>query len=101
MTHLKFSFLQADSASCKQVKKKLQVLSRSLRLLISVCSVYLTSLSRALDIPPPPETLQHGLMSADSQHSLMSVVSDTGLPPLTQTVSMDLVNYTLGGLGRQ
>ena len=69
------------------MKKKLQVLSRSLRLLISVCSVYLTSLSKALDIPPPPETLQHTLMSADSQHSLMSSVSDTGLPPLTQTVS--------------
>jgi hypothetical protein len=48
--------------------------------------VYLTNLSRALDIPPPPETLQHSLMSADSQHSLMSVVSDTGLPPLTQTL---------------
>merc|ERR1711971_458040 len=78
--------LQADSASCKQVKKKLQVLSRSLRLLISVCSVYLTSLSKALDIPPPLETLQHNLMSADSQHSLMSAVSDTGLPPLTQTL---------------
>merc|ERR1711971_833862 len=78
--------LQADSASCKQVKKKLQVLSRSLRLLISVCSVYLTSLSKALDIPPPLETLQHNLMSADSQHSLMSTVSDTGLPPLTQTL---------------
>ena len=101
MTHPILSFVKADSASCKQVKKKLQVLSQSLRLLISVCSVYLTSLSRALDIPPPPETLQHGLMSADSQHSLMSVVSDTGLPPLTQTVSMDLKYYTFRGPGRQ
>jgi len=78
--------LQADSASCKQVKKKLVVLSRSLRVLIRVCSVYLTSLSRALDIPPPPETLEHSQHLADSEHSLLAAVSHTGLPTLTQTL---------------
>ena len=50
--------VQADSSSCREVKTKLAVLSRSLRLLIRVCSVYLTNLARALDIEPPAEVVQ-------------------------------------------
>merc|ERR1719195_1267305 len=79
--------LQADSSSCREVKTKLAVLSRSLRLLIRVCSVYLTNLARALDIEPPAEVVQHpslSLATADSQYSLDC--SETGLPPLTNTL---------------
>merc|ERR1712025_324026 len=39
--------------------------------------------SRVLDIPPPPETLQHHSSMTESQHSLCS---ETGLPPLTETL---------------
>merc|ERR1739838_816631 len=45
--------LQADSPACKQVKKKLAILSRSLRGLIQVCGIYLTNLARTLGLPPP------------------------------------------------
>ena len=105
--------VQADSSSCREVKTKLAVLSRSLRLLIRVCSVYLTNLARALDIEPPAEVvqvihtslkyfftksqifLQHpslSLATADSQYSLDC--SETGLPPLTNTVSSSLVTVS-------
>ena len=50
--------VQADSSSCREVKTRLAALSRSLRLLIRVCSVYLTNLARALDIEPPAEVVQ-------------------------------------------
>ena len=73
--------LQSDSTSaCKQVKTKLVLLSRSLRGLIQVCSLYLTSLSRTLGIQPPPET-------AESASSLLDS-SLTSLPTLTDTVSL-------------
>ena len=113
--------VQADSSSCREVKTKLAVLSRSLRLLIRVCSVYLTNLARALDIEPPAEVvqviqtshkyfftkfqifftkyqlfLQHpslSLATADSQYSLDC--SETGLPPLTNTVSSSLSLVTV------
>merc|ERR1712058_70227 len=69
---------------CKQVKRKLTELSRSLRCLIQVCSVYLSNLSRALNIPPPEDILVHPNVS-DSQHSLYDC-SEIGLPPLTQSL---------------
>ena len=72
--------LQSDSSSaCKQVKAKLMLLSRSLRALSQVCSLYLTSLARTLGIQPPPETGENSASLLDS--------SLTNLPPLTDTVS--------------
>jgi len=68
--------LQADSPACKQVKKKLAVLSRSLRSLIQVCGIYLTSLARTLGLPPPPQISESLYDSALNIH-------DTVLPPLT------------------
>jgi len=68
--------LQADSPACKQVKKKLAILSRSLRSLIQVCGIYLTSLARALGLPPPPQISESLYDSALNIH-------DTVLPPLT------------------
>ena len=61
------------------------MLSRSLRGLIQVCSLYLTSLARTLGLPPPPETVSH-LALTDSRRSLLDC-PETGLPPLTDTVS--------------
>ena len=71
--------LQADSPACKQVKKKLAILSRSLRSLIQVCGIYLTSLARALGLPPPPQISESLCESALNIH-------DTVLPPLTDQV---------------
>ena len=71
--------LQADSPACKQVKKKLAILSRSLRSLIQVCGIYLTSLARALGLPPPPQISESLYDSALNIH-------DTVLPPLTDQV---------------
>ena len=72
--------LQSDSSSaCKQVKAKLMLLSRSLRALSQVCSLYLTSLARTLGIQPPPETGENSASLLDS--------SLTSLPTLTDTVS--------------
>jgi len=69
--------LQADSPACKQVKKKLAVLSRSLRGLIQVCGIYLTSLARTLGLPPPPQV-------SDSLYDSALNIHDTVLPPLTE-----------------
>merc|ERR1712106_990664 len=68
--------LQADSPACKQVKKKLAVLSRTLRSLIQVCGIYLTSLARTLGLPPPPQVSESLYDSALNIH-------DTVLPSLT------------------
>lgn len=75
--------LQSDSSTCNQVKRKLLLLSRSLRGLIQVCSLYLTSLARTLGLPPPPETVSHSALT-DSRRSLLDC-PETGLPPLTDT----------------
>ena len=72
--------LQADSPACKQVKKKLAVLSRSLRSLIQVCGIYLTSLARTLGLPPPPQVSESLYDSALNIH-------DTVLPSLTDQVN--------------
>lgn len=50
--------LQADSPACRQVKRKLALLSRSLRGLRQVVGIYTCSLARALGLPPPPDTTQ-------------------------------------------
>ena len=78
--------LQSDSsAACRQVKTKLALLSRSLRGLSQVCSLYLTSLARTLGLPPPPETGERG-ERGDSAASLLPS-GLTSLPTLTDTVS--------------
>jgi len=75
--------LQADSPACKQVKKKLAVLSRSLRGLIQVCGIYLTSLARTLGLPPPPQV-------SDSLYDSALNINDTVLPSLTdQLMAVD------------
>merc|ERR1719336_796394 len=76
--------LQSESSACRQVKRKLVLLSRSLRALIQVCSLYLTSLANTLGLPPPPETVHHSAMT-DSTHSLLDC-PQTCLPPLTDTL---------------
>ncbi|XP_023348442.1 uncharacterized protein LOC111717154 isoform X2 [Eurytemora carolleeae] len=47
--------LQADSVSCRDVKRKLNLLSGSLRGLIQVCGIYCMNLSRGLGLPPPQD----------------------------------------------
>jgi len=68
--------LQADSQACKQVKKKLAMLSRSLRGLIQVCGIYLSNLARTLGLPPPPQAPEGALFD--------SALNLTVLPPLTE-----------------
>jgi len=75
--------LQADSPACKQVKKKLAILSRSLRGLIQVCGIYLTNLARSLGLPPPP---QDGSLY-DSTTLLYEEA--TMIPPLTDRLIAD------------
>merc|ERR1712106_98694 len=75
--------LQADSPACKQVKKKLAILSRSLRGLIQVCGIYLTNLARTLGLPPPP---QDGSLY-DSTTLLYE--GATMIPPLTDRLIAD------------
>jgi len=48
--------LQADSVSCREVKRKLTLLSFSLKGLIQVCGIYCRNLARGLGVPPPPDT---------------------------------------------
>merc|ERR1719336_3841005 len=79
--------LQSDSSTCNQVKRKLLLLSRSLRGLIQVCSLYLTSLARTLGLPPPPETGERG-ERGDSAASLLPS-GLTSLPTLTDTLIPD------------
>jgi len=69
--------LQADSPACKQVKKKLLILSRSLRGLIQVCGIYLTNLARTLGLPPPPQAPEGSFY--DSAQDINATV----LPTLT------------------
>eukprot|EP00092_Neocalanus_flemingeri_P025196 GFUD01027327.1.p1 GENE.GFUD01027327.1~~GFUD01027327.1.p1 ORF type:complete len:2646 (+),score=708.19 GFUD01027327.1:241-8178(+) len=69
--------LQADSPACKQVKKKLAILSRSLRGLIQVCGIYLTNLARTLGLPPPPP------VPDCSMYDSALNINATVLPPLT------------------
>jgi len=57
--------LQADSPACKQVKKKLAVLSRSLQGLIQVLRIYLNNLARPLKITLPPEVSDDSLYDND------------------------------------
>jgi len=45
--------LQADTVSCREVKRKLHLLSTSLRGLIQVCGIYCRNLARGLGLPPP------------------------------------------------
>ena len=74
--------LQADSPACKQVKKKLAILSRSLRGLIQVCGIYLTNLARSLGLPPPPQD--------GSLYDSTTLLYDgaTMIPPLTDRVKL-------------
>jgi len=50
--------LQADSTTCREVKRKLGLLSRSLKGLIQVCGIYCRNLARGLGLPPPPDSPQ-------------------------------------------
>ena len=72
--------LQADSPACKQVKKKLAILSRSLRGLIQVCGIYLTNLARTLGLPLPPQ------VPDGSFYDSAQDINATVLPKLTDQV---------------
>ena len=70
-----------DDSNCKEVKAKLSVLSQKLRILVNVCHVYATRLSRALGIESPtsltPEEIEE-----EEEGSVMPTLSDeVRLPP--------------------
>lgn len=72
--------LQADSHACRQVKRKLALLSRSLRDLRQVVGIYVFKLAEALDLPKPQDITAEGAF-IDSNSEL--------LPELTKRLLRD------------
>jgi len=89
--------LQADSQACRQVKRKLALLSRSLRGLRQVVGIYTMSLAQALGIPM--DTLEDS-----TQWEVQPRMDEMSLPVLTEQLRVetqeeeeDSPAYTRGG----